>query len=282
MHYLLYNEKKRHGTPDFPVAYYYVNEQHPRYSMPFHWHQEWEIIHILSGRFSLNINGREFDSTAGDVFLLPAGMLHGGVPQGCVYECLNFDLEELCGRTQPTRRLLGPFFRGRYIPLTRLTGTTAAAVAAELLAAAGAAETDANILNTVAHIQRLFADLLATGCYSEVEPSKERGRAIDRLKPVLEYVELHFGQPLSLETLAAVIEMNPKYFCRFFRQATGQPPMNYVSGYRVEQAAHMLRTTDLTVTEIGLECGFCDTSHFVKTFRKIKGVTPKQYHNAAV
>ena len=49
MHYLDYNEKKQHGTPDFPIEYYHVDEHHPRYNMPFHCHKELEIIRILEG-----------------------------------------------------------------------------------------------------------------------------------------------------------------------------------------------------------------------------------------
>ena len=113
--------------------------------------------------------------------------------------------------------------------------------------------------------------------YSEGETEHEVVNSIDRLKPVLEYVESHFSQNLSLDQLAGVIGMNAKYFCRFFSQTTQQTPMNYVNRYRVEQAAHMLCGGDLSVTEVGMECGFTDTSHFVKTFKKHKGVTPKQF-----
>ena len=47
MHYLDYNEKKQHGTPDFPIEYFHVDVHHPRYNMPFHCHKELEIIRIL-------------------------------------------------------------------------------------------------------------------------------------------------------------------------------------------------------------------------------------------
>ena len=49
MHYLDYNEKKQHGTMDFPIEYYHVDEHHPRYNMPFHCHKELEIIRSLEG-----------------------------------------------------------------------------------------------------------------------------------------------------------------------------------------------------------------------------------------
>ena len=46
MHYLDYNEKIDHGTPDFPIAFYHVDEHHSRYNMPFHWHKEMELIQV--------------------------------------------------------------------------------------------------------------------------------------------------------------------------------------------------------------------------------------------
>ena len=279
MHYLHYNENKQHGTADFPVAYYYVNEEHPRYSMPFHWHREWEIVRVLSGTFLLNIHGTEYHAAAGDVFLLSEGVLHGGTPRECVYECLNFDLEELCARTQPTRGCLRPFFRGRYLPRAHFTPADTALypIFEELLDAVSHQEGEISVLHTVGNLHRLFAVLLAQKMYDTSAPSAAQTDTIDRLKPILEYVESHFHQPLSLEELAGVIGMNGKYFCRFFRRVTGQTPMNYVNTYRIEQAAYILCTTGMSVTEVGLECGFSDTSHFVKLFKKHKGITPKQF-----
>jgi AraC-like DNA-binding protein len=94
---------------------------------------------------------------------------------------------------------------------------------------------------------------------------------------VLEYVETHFSEPITLDALAKIVGMNPKYFCRFFSSITQQTPMNYVNYYRIEQAVNLLNNTNMSVTEVGLECGFNDTGHFVKTFKKYKGITPKQF-----
>ena len=53
MLYLNYNEEQPHGTRDFPIAFYHVDCNHPRYEMPFHWHKEFEIVKIIEGSFSL-------------------------------------------------------------------------------------------------------------------------------------------------------------------------------------------------------------------------------------
>ncbi len=56
MHYLDYNEKQ-HNTADFPLAYYYVDEQHPRYHMPMHWHKETELIQVWTALRSIWMTG---------------------------------------------------------------------------------------------------------------------------------------------------------------------------------------------------------------------------------
>ena len=71
--------------------------------------------------------------------------------------------------------------------------------------------------------------------------------------------------------------MNPKYFCRFFRQITLRTPIDYLNYYRIECAREQLAATDASITEVALGCGFNDISYFTKTFKKYMGLTPRQY-----
>lgn len=281
MHYLSYNEGKRHGTEEFPVAYYYINEEHTSYNMPFHWHKEWEIIRIRKGSLLLSIDGKEYTACAGDVVLLREGVLHGGTPSGCIYECFNFDLHGLFRNVLSVRDFLRPFYRDQLLPNVYYPAKQPLfyPVVDELLNCfyEDCAQ-DYKALITLGNIGRLFALIRSHGWYTEnADASNENTRRIDQLKPVLEYIEAHFSSPLSLTQLSGVIGMNPKYFCRFFSSITQQTPMNYVNYYRIEQASNMLSSTNLSVTEIGLECGFNDICHFVKTFKKYRGITPGQY-----
>ena len=93
MRYLASHERAVRGTFDFPIALYYVDPQHPRYEMPFHWHMEHELILVLSGTFALSLNGEPFTLSAGDCALVADCSIHGGHPDSCIYECVVFDLE---------------------------------------------------------------------------------------------------------------------------------------------------------------------------------------------
>ena len=74
MKFLASHESSTRGTFDFPIELYYVDKMHPRYEMPFHWHMEFELMLVLSGEFSLLIDGRSYLLHKGDILTdrLPA------------------------------------------------------------------------------------------------------------------------------------------------------------------------------------------------------------------
>jgi AraC-like DNA-binding protein len=98
-----------------------------------------------------------------------------------------------------------------------------------------------------------------------------------KMKAVLQWIEENYAEPASLEELAAVAGMNPHYFCEFFKRYTRRSPIDYLNLYRIDSACRMLKVSGCSVTEAAFSCGFNDLSYFVKTFKKYKGVTPRQY-----
>ena len=93
-------------------------------------------------------------------------------------------------------------------------------------------------------------------------------------------IEDHYDECITLDDLARAAGMNSKYFCRYFREMTHRTPIDYLNYYRIEQACFKLATTNDSIAEIGMSCGFNDESYFIKTFKKYKGVTPKKYLSA--
>ena len=68
-----------------------------------------------------------------------------------------------------------------------------------------------------------------------------------------------------------------EYFCRLFKQYTGKTPIEYLNNYRIEQAAKLLIETNDSITDIAFDCGFENTSYFIRKFKAQKSATPKQY-----
>lgn len=103
-----------------------------------------------------------------------------------------------------------------------------------------------------------------------------------RLRRVIEYIEAHLDQDLTLTELAEVACLSPCHFSRSFKQATGSGPQRYTVQRRVERAKMLLRNGDDTLAGIAAALGFADQSHFTAAFRRETGLPPGRYRAAAV
>ena len=110
-----------------------------------------------------------------------------------------------------------------------------------------------------------------------VDPEKNHDRRIETIKTTLTYIQENYKEKIYIRDLADLIGMNEQYFCRFFKKVIGRSPMEYVNEYRIKKAIHYLKESDLTVTEICLECGYNNLGNFLREFRKYTSTTPLQY-----
>jgi len=103
-----------------------------------------------------------------------------------------------------------------------------------------------------------------------------------RLRAVVDYIEEHLGAGPTLEQLAAVARLSPYHFARQFKVATGLPPHQYVIARRVDRAQQLLQPDcDLSLAEIAARAGFSDQSQFSHHFKRVGGVTPRQFRKFA-
>ena len=110
-----------------------------------------------------------------------------------------------------------------------------------------------------------------------VETFQRQQRALERLRPLFEYLEKHFGEATQVQEAAHICGMSESHFMSFFKRATGQSFMAYLNHCRIERAQALLAMTDKSVSDISQEMGFCDQSYFGTVFRKLVGVTPAAY-----
>jgi AraC family transcriptional regulator len=120
--------------------------------------------------------------------------------------------------------------------------------------------------------------LLRQYCHPTPNPRlNSAGLATYKLRDVLDYIQSHLHQEMSLTAMAAQLGMSRAYFATQFKQAMGVSPHQYVSQQRIEKAKRCLQTRALSLAEIALTCGFSSQSHLTKTFKKYTGTTPKAY-----
>ena len=90
-------------------------------------------------------------------------------------------------------------------------------------------------------------------------------------------IEGNLSNDLSLSRLAKELNVNSSYLSTLFKKETGKTVTDYIAHRRIGQARHLLDTTRLQVQTVGQHCGFEDVHYFSKVFKRLTGMTPKQY-----
>lgn len=94
------------------------------------------------------------------------------------------------------------------------------------------------------------------------------------------YINTHYTEPLTTTMLAELCNISPTYFISAFKKAIGVSPHQYLSRLRLSNARHLLETTNYSVQEIALMCGFQKPNTFTSLFKSTHGLTPQQYRKA--
>ena len=98
------------------------------------------------------------------------------------------------------------------------------------------------------------------------------------LRQAVSYIDTHFDQEdISLNRVAQTVGMSPNHFSSIFSQELGTTFIEYLIGKRMERAKELLRTTQLRSSEVAYRVGYRDPHYFSSTFKKIQGMTPREY-----
>lgn len=132
-----------------------------------------------------------------------------------------------------------------------------------------------SIMNLLAEADQY--QLLSSGQYLSTCGGKQQ----QRVNLAVNYIFDHYRGELSLEEVAEHIGMQPAYFSKFFRRATGRRFVEFVNSLRITRACDLLAHSDLSVTEICFDVGFTNISNFNRRFYALKEMTPSDYRKLA-
>ena len=192
-----------------------------------------------------------------------------GGDRSVVFAYADAVVDEVSSALRLRTRVASPFSRA-CLP--------AASVTAEAVVRAQVAlgEGDAEALREAALFS--LGAALAADRGVEVGDSVERTPGqLRRVTEALRYIEAHSAEDCSNDTLCARAQLSSFHFLRLFHALTGQTPRQYVIHTRLRRAAVALRTTREPVTRIALDVGFGDLSHFVGSFTRAFGASPRSY-----
>ncbi|MBB6636067.1 AraC family transcriptional regulator [Cohnella thailandensis] len=102
----------------------------------------------------------------------------------------------------------------------------------------------------------------------------------EKLAEALRYIELHYGDRVTLKDVADQVYMSAGHFQNQFKRLTGQTFNQYLQNVRIQKCCQLLRTTDKTVQQTANEVGYSDMKFFHSLFRRITGSSPQRYRRA--
>lgn len=102
----------------------------------------------------------------------------------------------------------------------------------------------------------------------------------DVIETIKEYIGEHYGENITLQTLADQFFLHPIYLSKLFKSKTGQNFIDYLTFVRFSAAKFLLEDSNLKIYEISELCGYKSSKYFSKIFKSMSGFTPKEYRNS--
>lgn len=126
-------------------------------------------------------------------------------------------------------------------------------------------------------LRSAWTEMTKVSDYARLQPRTPRGLSRRALTRACSYIAENLGERFTLDDLARQAGVSRFHFARLFRVSTGDSPMAYLLKSRIERAKQMLLQDERPVCEIAAALGFCDQSHLTRTFRRLTGVTPREF-----
>jgi len=99
---------------------------------------------------------------------------------------------------------------------------------------------------------------------------------------IKDYLDKNYTSNKSIDDICRDLYINKYYLTHLFKDAMGVPPLKYMITKRISLAKELLTTTDLTIEEVAIKCGYSDTTYFIKVFKKAEGITPIEFKNQQI
>lgn len=278
------SEDVQYDIVDFPA---YVRKgylsSYPDYRAISHWHDDIELILILSGQMNYNINGNVILLNTGEGLFVNGRQFHYGYSNEhleCKFICILLHPILLCSSPYVERNYITPVLQNEALPYRILHKDT---------------KHEKDILKTIQkiydlrssemcafHIQRLFFEIwesLLLLSDSTKQITMPRNQHLTLLKDMIHYIHKNYASKITLSDISAAGKVGKTTCTSIFQKYTNETPISYLTNFRLKKSLELLLSTDKTISEICYQVGFSGASYYTETFHKAYGYTPKRYRS---
>lgn len=236
-----------------------------------HWHESLELLYFTQGSCKVINGNEELSVQAGDIAVINSGTLHYVKAKGtpCAYILLQLD---------PV------YFETMGFPVrdSAIQKTIRDPEICEILKKALSEQEKEQpyyrqIMKAmmVQLLSLLFRNYLAADFYNSDRSCKSK-----LIKKVAAYIEQHYHEELTVETVSRACGYSRFYIAKTFKEVTGYTVIWYINATRIQQAKALMKTGNLSVSEIAIRCGFANLSYFSKVFKRLEKQSPQEFKAA--
>lgn len=282
-------ELEKHGTENFPMT---VNHDDlwsfEGKNVPIHWHNDLEINLIREGEAVFQVYQKSYRVRTGEGFLLNRNVPHSCSSPGnehVRYSTILVRPDFLYGDfgSDVERKCFQPFLQNSAIPCIYLTGFDENGK--EILQKLNQVEEafDRKRFCYELKIKGLLCEAFAMILYGHRQELTKFVPAnlqeLERLEKMLNYLNMHFTEVISLQDLADQVHLSREVCCRLFKKMTGKTITGYLEEYRVNKSFSLVQSGQYSMTQITEMVGFSNPSRFASAFRKRFGCNSGEYNS---
>lgn len=271
------------STHQIPIK---ILKRDPQPVYPIHTHDFSELVLILDGRGTHFTHKHQFQVSRGDLFVINGDLAHGYKDlDNLILINILFDLEKLKLPDFDISRSAGFHTLFTVEPLLRESSKFSSRLKLnqqqiydisqlidQIEKEQSEQEEGYNFLSA-----SLFMQLIALLSRFYASNSNSDQKSLYRLGETISFIEENLNRTISIRELLKVSHMSESTLLRAFKKITGKSPLDYHLHKKIEKACSLMLASDKPITMIAYDMGFSDSNYFSRQFKKVKGVTPREY-----
>ena len=282
------------SDPSFPFVITHLNmAQLSIPYIPWHWHDEFELVCVQSGTLIVGTSDGSFELQPGECAFLNSGILHMLKTQSdldCEFFSVRFygkllfpDATASIATQYMHPLLVSPELR--YIHLNSDTPLTSRMIqqVKQIIQIYYMNQPGSELML----LSKLYALWSALNDYLQQTPSVSPLSSLtisdyDRVNTAIHYIAEHYAEPLTLEDIANIIHVSKSECCRCFKRVVSLSPIEFLIQYRVMEAIRKMQTKEAvakSISQLSASVGFNNASYFNKQFKRHTNFTPVEYRN---
>lgn len=268
----------------------------------FHYHQYSQIWYVTQGICIHKVEGQTYTMQVGDAFFIPPKVAHSTelTEEDSNIICCEFDLESVLQHNvvpyDKIKEITGNisfsmlFQKELFSTRPQFSFTKDGQKQMERLMNTMLEEYNRGDQYYEDFLQLQILQLLLIIAREMQKPSPDSASksslVFDKYREMVAgavaYIDVNFDKPLTLDGMCRISMVSKTYFCYIFKILTGKTFVEYLMEKRIDRSMTLLRDTDESIIEIGHAVGFHEPTHFSRTFKKLRGISPREFRNNAI